>query len=307
MDTLTKILAQYDIAETEPRELGRESGDNQVYIIGAKDKKILRLSKKLQIQDVRFEYEAIQHLSDNGFPVPKWIKTKKDNFYASSEDVEVAVMFDYIDGYHAKIDKDHLPTIEQANTAGATLGNIANIGQAFKSSSVRSRNIFVELERVLKNENLFVENFNGGKMFVDQVKESITFAKSQNVPSGLIHNDYRVGNVFFQTDLIISGVIDFDWSCVGPSIKDLALGVVEWSFPDGSREPDTKLFDVFLEGYNSVAKNKIFKDDNLYSWIKFATLSDTATFFCDRLENPEQKRTISYSHMYNKYLFFSNL
>ena len=307
MDTLIKILAQYDISETEPRELVRESGDNQVYIIGANDKKVLRLCKRLPIEDVRFEYEALQHLFKNGCPVPEWIKTNNGNFYASSEEIEVAVMFDFLEGYHVKIDKDHLPTKKQAYTAGNTLGKIAKIGQTFKPSSSRHRDIFIELERVLQNKEIFKKDFKGGEIFVDQIKESILLAQKQNTPEGLIHNDYHAGNVFFKTDTKVNGVIDFDWSCIGPSIKDLAFGIVEWSFPDGAKEPDFEIFDSFLEGYNVITKGGITKGEELYSWIMFSTLSATATFFCDRLKNPEQKKEISYSHMYNKYLFFSNL
>ena len=306
MDTLTKILAQYDIPETEPRELIRESGDNQVYIVGANKKKILRLSKRLPIEDVKFEYEALQHLTKNNFPVPRWVKTKNDNFYASSDEIEVAVMFDFLEGYHAYVDKDHLPTKEQAYTAGNMLGKLAKIGQTFKPSSPRRRNIFVELERVLQNENVFKKEFEGGEIFVEQVKASLAFAREQDTPVGLIHNDYHPENVFFKTDTAINGVIDFDWSCIGPTIKDFAHGVVGWSFPDSAKEPNFETFDTFLEGYNAVAENKIVKGKELYSWIMFATLSAAATYFCDRLGDPGQKKDVNDSYMYNKYTFFSN-
>ncbi len=307
MDNVAEILAQYDIFETEHVELIRESGDNQVYLIGTNTKKILRLSKKLPIEDVRFEYEAMQYLSRGGVLVPEWIKTKSGNFYASTKKTAVAVMFNFLEGYHVQIDKDHLPTKQQVYLAGNTLGRLANAGQKFEPSSSRARNIFVELERVLKNEEIFKKDFEGGSAFVEQVKESLEFARGQKVVTGLIHNDYRAGNVFFKNDNEVSGVIDFDWSCVGPNIKDFALGVVEWSFPDGTKEPESELFESFLEGYNSVADNKISKGKDLYSWIKFATLSDTATFFCDRLGSATQKKRITSSYMYNKYLFFSKL
>lgn len=305
METLTKILAQYDILEIEPRDLIRESSDNQVYIIGKDNKKVIRLSKKLSVEDVQFEYEAIQHLAKNNFPVAKWIETKNNNFYSSSDEVGVAVMFDFLKGYHAQVNKDSLPTKEQAHTAGNILGKLAKIGQTFQPSSPRSRNIFVELERVLQNEDIFKRDFKGRKEFVEQVKTSLAFAQEQKTSTGLIHNDYNPGNVFFKTDTLINGVIDFDWSCIGPSIKDLAHGVVEWSFPDGAKESNFEIFDTFIEGYNTTAENKIAKGKELYSWIMFAVLSAAATYFCDRLSDLEQKKDVNYSYMYNKYLFFS--
>lgn len=307
METLQKVLNQYDIPEVSPIEIVRESGDNHVYLIGEKNKKILRLSKRLPIGDVRFEYEALWYLYLNNLPVPRWVKTKDGNFYASTDGFKVAVMFDFLEGYHAHIDKDNLPTKEQAYAAGYTLASIAEIGKTLKPSSPRRRNVFVELERVLQNEETFKKDFEGGEVFVKQVKEAIKFGREDESPVGFIHNDYRSGNVFFKNDKEISGVIDFDWSCIGPIIKDLALGVLEWSFPDGKTEPDFIIFDAFLDGYNSVVKEKITKESTLYSWIKFAALSDTATFFCDRLASPDLKKKITRSYMYKKYLFFNSL
>ena len=307
METVQKILNQYDIPEVSPIEMVRESGDNNVYLIGEKNKKILRVSKRLPIEDVRFEYEALRYLSSNNLPVPGWVKTKDGNFYASTDGFDVAVMFDFLEGYHAHIDKDNLPTKEQAYAAGHTLASMAEIGKTFKPSSSRRRNVFVELERVLQNEETFKKDFEGGEIFVEQVKEVIKFGREDGSPIGFIHNDYRSGNVFFKNDNEISGVIDFDWSCIGPIIKDLAMGVLEWSFPDGKAEPDFTIFDAFLDGYNSVVKEKITKASTLYLWIKFAALSDTATFFCDRLASPDLKKKITRSYMYKKYLFFNLL
>ena len=278
-----------------------------MYLVGNKDKTILRVSKRLPVGDVIFEYEALQHLYSGGFSVPAWIKTKDGEVYASIYDSGVAVMFDFLEGYHAKIDKDNVPTAEQAYTAGRALGSIAEIGTSFNPSSSRKRNIFVELERVIQYEDVFKKDFEGGEVFVEQVKQAIVFAQESDSAIGLIHNDYRPGNVFFKNDNEISGVIDFDWSCIGPTMKDLALGVLEWSFPDGRTEPDINIFDAFLSGYNSVSKTTYVKNKVLYAWIMFADLSDTSTYFCDRLEDPNSTKRILTSYMYRKYLFYKNM
>jgi Ser/Thr protein kinase RdoA (MazF antagonist) len=307
MDTIIKIVDNYDIQETLPQELIRESGDNRVYCIGADNKKILRVSKKLSKENVQFEYEVLQHLARNSFPVPKWVKTKDGNIYASTKEADVAVMFEFLEGYHVPTDTNNLATKKQAYTAGRTLGSLAEIGKTFSPVSFRQRNIFSELERAVQKEDIFARDFQGGVTFIKEVRQAIAFGKEHETQTGLIHNDYRSGNVFFKNDGEISGVIDFDWSCIGPCVKDLALGVMEWSFPDGRMEPDPVVFDAFLEGYNSASTKKYTKNKDLYSWILFAALSDTATFFCDRLGNPEQKKDIGYSYMYRKYRYFSKL
>ena len=185
METVQKILNQYDIPEVFPIKIVRESGDNHVYLIGEKNKKILRVSKRLPIEDVQFEYEALQYLSLNNLPVPGWVKTKDGNFYASTDGFDVAVIFDFLEGYHTHIDKDNLPTKEQAYAAGHTLASIAEIGKTFKPSSPRRRNVFVELERVLQNEETFKKDFEGGEIFVEQVKEVIKFGREDDSPVDL--------------------------------------------------------------------------------------------------------------------------
>jgi homoserine kinase type II len=306
MKEIIEALQNYDIKEMAPIVLLRESGDNFVYVVGEKDKKVLRVSKRLPIEDIKFEYEAVAHLSKGGMIVPKWLMTRTGEFYVLING-SVSVLFDFLNGHHIEVDKEHLPSLAQAYNAGKGLGFMSNISPGFKSSSPRKRNIFTEFERALTFKDIFIKNFEGGEKFIEQVNKAIVFGKSQSEIEGLIHNDYRSHNVFFNDKDEFSGIIDFDWSCNGPLIKDLALAVVEWSFPDGRTEPDFIIFDSFLDGYNSVATHKWFKDEKLYSWIKFTTLSDAATYFCDLAEDTASTKKIIRSYMYRKYLFFSNL
>jgi Ser/Thr protein kinase RdoA (MazF antagonist) len=304
IESIQKVLEQYSISEKSPINLIRESGDNFVFSIGENEKTILRLSKRLPIEDVAFEYDLIQHLISKKIPVSEIIKNNENKPYSLIED-SVVVLFKFIEGNHIEVDKDNLPSKEQAHNAGKYLGLISNAGLDFETNSPRQRDIFKEFERVLKLEDYFVNNFEGGKEFVEQVKNAINFGKSQNEKRGLIHNDYRPSNLFFSKDEVV-GVIDFDWACIGPVIKDLALAVVEWSFPDGATEANFEIFDAFLAGYNSVVINKVDRDQRLFDWIKFTTLSDSSTYFCDLAEDPESTKRIIRSFMYRKYLFFDN-
>lgn len=293
----------YNLNWSGNSEFIRESADNIVYRINAREKKILRISKRLPIEDIEFEFNIFEHLSNNNFPVPKWNKTKEGKIFAQCGNT-IAVMFDFLEGYCVKVDKDNLPNKVQAQTAGRSLALLHNISLDFKIDLPRKRNIFFELERAIGKKKIFISEFEGGQKFIEQVEEAIKFGKKDKNVTGLIHNDYRPDNVLFNNDNEISGVIDFDWSCMGSIIKDLALGITEWSFPDRKKEPDWELFDAFLDGYNSVAKNKYEKGASLYSWIKFTTLSDACTYFCDSMNESDFIKKIGRSYMYRKYLFF---
>ncbi len=306
---LLNILKQYNLEEFGSPKLIRESADNIVYLAGTKDKKILRISKRLPVEDIEFEFNVFEHLLKNNFPVPNWNKTKDGKIFAKLENT-IAVMYNKIDGYQAKADKDNLPNKDQAYVAGKYLALMHNISVSFKTDSSRIRNIFSELERVINIKNIIIEQFENGKEFIEQVEEAIKFGKEDKNIKGLIHNDYRPSNVLFENDNKINGIIDFDWSCNGHVIKDLAPAVVEWSFSDGRTKPEWELFDMFLAGYNSVAKNKYEKGALLYSWIKFACLSDACTFFADLNEGQYSDKVINdvdQCYMYRKYLFFDKL
>ena len=306
---LTEILNQYKIPQKTPIIFIRESADNSVYCIGEKDKKILRVSKRLPLSDVKFEYEAMEHLAGAGVLLPQWIKTKNGRFFSSTPEITTAVLFEFLNGVHAERTKERMPTLVQAKEAGRTLALLHNAGRNFVSSSPRTRNIFSELERVIASANIFINDFDGGRNFVEETREAVEFAKNNPEPKGFIHNDYRVGNVFFQMDNreSILGVIDFDWGCVGPLFKDVALAVVEWSFASGTAEPDQSVFDSFLEGYNFAAMDKISRGNTLYNWIWFSGLSDTATWLCDNLETSDFIKKVSRSHMYQKAQYFKKL
>ena len=99
MEEIQKILTAYKLVETSPVYLLRESSDNKVFVVGEKDKKILRISKRLPVEDIGFEFEAVQHFLQRGLPLPVWKLTNSGDFYALSDGM-VAVMFDFLKGRH---------------------------------------------------------------------------------------------------------------------------------------------------------------------------------------------------------------
>lgn len=302
---LKNILALFGFDATIPIAPLRESSDNEVFVVGDNDKKILRISKRLPVEDVAFECAAVNHLAQNRIPVPRFLPARSGRCYALNDGM-IAVLFDFIEGHHSVVNKDHLPSAKQTFEAGGGLAMIHNAGADFKPASPRRRTILTELKRALALEKVFVDEFGGGRVFIDQVKSAIEFAESSREAAGLIQNDYRPGNVFFDNHDNLAGIIDFDWSCIGPFIKDTALGALEWSFPDGAAGPDFELLDSFLDGYSSIAERKFMRDRKLYDWIAFAALSDAATYFCDLAgDRNATKRTIS-SYMYRKYQFFKH-
>jgi|GEM_PF-788306 Ser/Thr protein kinase RdoA (MazF antagonist) len=286
----------------------RDSSDNLVFSVSsAKNKYIARFSKKTTAKDILFELEFVSSLRKNDFPSPEIIPTISQNKFCLYGNIFVCVLFRFYEGI--VIDKNTQNIINYTRLAGENLGILHTISEKIKIKTPRKRNIITELERAIEKKDIFTSEFNDGNLFIEKIKWAINFSKKEgnNSPGGIIHNDYRMHNLIFTNSPMIEVVLDFDWSCPGPFIKDVALALVEWSFPDGDEQPNLDILKSFLDAYNKTCPAKIFLDEKMYDWIKFSCLSDASTYFCDRINNKNLKKDIRKSYMYQKYKYFNQL
>ncbi|MBI2103502.1 phosphotransferase [Candidatus Woesebacteria bacterium] len=302
---IPKLEKSYDIAVKDLSFL-RESPDNSVFVLLAEDghKYVVRISKRNVLDDILFELSFMDFLALNKVPVPKILKTKVGNLFGSIDRFAI-VIFEYIDGYHIEISPDKKPDLKLVAQAAQTLAKIHNISASFKTTINRKRSIFTEIERALEKEKILTEKSEGGGRFIKEIEIYSDWAKKNYKDEVIIQNDYRTGNIFFQSKRL-KAIVDFDWICKGPAIKDLAHSLAEWSHPDGAKEYWKDVFDVFLENYNKLAKSEFRLDNNLYKWICFSCLSDAANYFVDLADERVYKK-IAGSYMYQKYLFFRRL
>ncbi len=281
----------------------RESSDNKVFTLTT-DKNInyiLRISKRDLVGDMLFELNWIEGLKKKGLPVTDVIKTKDSQLFFYYEGL-TGVIFKFIDGYHVEINSQEKPDSIHVKKAAGLLANLHNISAELNFKYPRKRTILTELKRVLDRKEKFEKFIEGGKEFINKVIKNLDWAQKEKYQPTFIINDFRPGNIIFKNkeDAVL---IDFDWSCMGPAIKDLALGITEWSFPDGAEKPWEDIFEQFLDSYNKESKKQYAQNDYLYKWICFACLSDTATYLCDMADIGIYKK-VSSSYMYQKYLYF---
>lgn len=285
----------------------RETDYNAVFVLDFfLEKKVLRVSKRLDLADLHFELEAIEYLNGRKIPVAMWDQTIDGKPYAVLDDGTIGVVFDFVDGYHVQIDKNHYPTPGEAFAAGNALGEFHAASKDFVPNVKRSRTNFTELEKVLLQGDEFRRKYGDGDEFVANAKTMLAFGKSDKSLFGLIQNDYRSHNVFFENESKVGAIIDFDWSCYGHLVADLALGVLEWSFPDGASEPNMEVFDCFLDGYNTTAPAAQEKGSYLYNWIAYMALDGAATYLCNNLKEIDYDDRIR-SYMYGKFKYFKKI
>ena len=250
-------------------ELLRESSDNQIWKLKS-DQDIrayfLRISKRDIKDDVAFEATWLEILAQAGIPVPPLVRTKSDTPFDTSLEIGTTTLFEEVHGMHLDFGKEVFPNKQQVSSAARMLSTIHEVSSKKSVTLPRQRTILTELSRVEKIRDTLNPNESGNTEFLSAVDEYLKWANEQKLEPVLIHNDYRVGNLLFEDDQV-TAVLDFDWSCIGPAIKDLAHALAEWSYPDGADSHNEDVFQTFLDAYNSASSHPLKRDSMLYRWI----------------------------------------
>lgn len=304
--TLLKFCNEiYGLNATQASVL-RDGPDNIIWTLETENGKkyVARISKRELGGDIAFEVEWLEVLLADGVPVVPIIETKDKKPFAILPTGKALAVFEFVNGKHLSFGINQPPSLSAVKSAAEALAKLHNASHQHNVSLPRHRTVFTELERVMAKQKYIEEKVPGGKEFIAEVKKILTWGKSQKFTPVLIHNDYRIGNLLFDENEKVAAILDFDWSCNGPAIKDVAHALVEWSFPDGAKQHWQEVFDTFLDSYNLHAKETVKHDDNFKNWILFSCLSDTATYITDRLERGEIK-PVAGSFMYQKFQYFT--
>lgn len=297
-----KILPLYGFDPLHPPSLLREGVDNDMYVFTMADgsKGVLRLNKRDIAETVDFEAKLLNFLLEHQAPVPEILPTTKGDLWVVINGV-TAVAFRFISGTTIAVEHDTKPDIRYAYSAGEALARLHVAGLSFAYENPKRRTIFTEYERALLCRDSIVK-LEGGPEFLTIIESYLKWARQYQGDMGIIHNDFIPSNILFDK-FSVSAVVDFDWSCRGPLIKDLGIALAEWSLPDGLEHHWKEIFMSFLEGYNKSAPQKISSDKNLYQWICFSCLSDACTFFAD-LPTDSQISRATQCRRYRKFIYF---
>lgn len=259
---IEKIKTLYGISPEATCEKIHDGTDNAVYVISDKGNRfVLRESKRINDpnKDLQFELDLLKNLANKGASTPKIILTNTGEPLIFINNTEYT-LFHFVEGFGISEPTQELLKREVIRTGGKALGTLHQHTQKLDLGEKKGRHIFTEIERF---ENLNKEcqkrfsDYEEAAGYIAQFsKEAREKIKDKKLLSGVIHNDYRIQNLIFQSDVNCS-IIDFDWACYGPLIKDVALAVGEWSYFDIKTGPSKEAIDQFLKGYNETAPQPI--------------------------------------------------
>ena len=263
--------------------------DNDIFVLldDMENKYIFRKAlRDKSTQDMIFEKQFSDHLLRNNIPVRKIICIGSETLLEFCEGTTLTPI---------KI------TPCMAFNGGKMLALFHKASKNFSSPDLPSRKVDSELLRALSMQEKIKKKHTDGANFIKLVGELLQSETLKKTDTHIIHNDFRVQNVLFQQDNI-SAILDFDWSCIGNPLKDLAHAMVEWSFPDGGNF-NCEIFKSFFQGYKSIVPD--INIEELKYWITFSCISDTATYLCDTIDETWNNGRIV-SWMYGKHLFFDS-
>lgn len=310
---IKNLISRFNIAEPINIDYEMINIDNNLYFLTAGDGKkyVLRKGKRTEVKDSDFEYRVISALVEDNFPTPKLIKTKEEKNYERDDNGWPVFAFEFINGKQYEYKE---MTANLAFAGGKLLADFhrsclqkdASIGTNTK------RNIYTEFELFMSlSEDKFADVY-GYKALVNILNKyknkSEEWISVNQDKCGVIHSDYGPQNLIFTN----AGpyLIDLDWACQGPWLKDVGQMIALWSSSNQGISDNQVLIDALLDGYNSVGTFKIEKDDDLLFWIKFSCLSDACTFFIGYTEGrfPDfSLKNINQCHGYKRFELFEKL
>lgn len=280
------IVQKLAIAQPSAFESALENIDNDIYFLtDATGKKVvLREAKRTHQKDPDFEVRLISLLTQKNFHTPRLVPFTDGVLYQTNAKGWSIFAFEFITGKQYET-KDIVAKPELAFAGGAVLGEMHKIASGGKDAIGinTKRDAFTEIDFLLSRDTSKINNIEGWSECIDALatyREQVSkYMKKHPDRYGAIHSDYGPQNVIFSNSEAY--IIDLDWACVGPFMKDVGQGLALWSWQDKHLGTDKEAMKQFVSGYNATAPFPISPDidEDLLFWIRYSCLSDTCTFF----------------------------
>ncbi len=249
---ISSLLKVYDLGKLKSFKGIAEGVENTNYIIDTtKGRFILTIfEKRMNPADIPFFMQAKQFLAQKGFGCPLPQENRFGDIYTNFQNKDCAIIT-FLQGQHLKNwNRFHCFQV------GQILGEMHKFAEDF--TLTRTNNLSLDGWKVLLQQ---CEKDASDPKIVRAVGElqkylaKITdlWGKISDCPQGFCHADMFPDNVFFLEHDVLSGVIDFYFSCTDYWVYDLAITLSAWCFNnDGTIRLDCA--QQMVSGYQSVRR-----------------------------------------------------
>ncbi|MFZ4541616.1 MAG: homoserine kinase [Rickettsiales bacterium] len=201
---------------------------------GAEEKYILTLyEKRVNIDDLPFFLNLLQHVASRGVACPKPIM-RKDGALVGELAGKQASLVSFLHGKSRTIIRN-----PHAASVGNVLGQLHLAAQDFTQERANALSL-TGWQKLYEKINGRLDEIQPGLEELvrsEMIYVAQHFSSQGAMPAGVIHADLFPDNVFFEGD-DVSGIIDFYFACNDALAYDVAITLNAWCFePRGEFSP----------------------------------------------------------------------
>tara|TARA_R110000868_G_scaffold189695_2_gene433142 strand:- start:187358 stop:188311 length:954 start_codon:yes stop_codon:yes gene_type:complete len=282
---ILEVLAHFSISSVKLIEgIAKGSENSNYFVETASGKYILTIfENRVNEENIPYILDTLTKLSEANIICPNIIAATSGQRRYTLPSGKICILQTFMDG-----DDVLAPSQLQCYGAGKTLAALHNVSNTLDTPSIENSmglnsisGIFSEMKKM--------KGADERKEVLELITQEISYQnglKSINVPSGFIHGDYFKDNVLF-TETIVSGVIDFWFSCEGAYIYDLAIALNAWGFDDGKFSESN--FIAFLQGYTDRRVLNESERTHLPNMLRLSALRFLVTRLYDEINGKNPK------------------
>lgn len=285
-ETLAGLIGHYDVGELRSAKGIAEGVSNSNWLVetsgehGQGARFILTMyERRIETEDLPFFLGLLDHLAEQGSPVPRTIHDREGAAYRMLDGKAVALI-EFLPG--VSIDE---PTSTQAHNVGRVLAEMHEHAHSFAGHR-RNDLDAAESARVLAQCGAdALAQIDAGLPEMIAVAEQVARDWPHGLPASVIHSDLFPDNVLMLGDTV-SGLIDFYFACSDAMAYDLAVTHAAWSFDRTGTQFDQAVGAALVAGYESVRPLETAERDALPLLAEAAALRFISSRAQDWLDTP---------------------
>lgn len=244
-EDMTQLIRAFDAGELLSAKGIAEGVENSNYLLDtSRGRFILTVyEKRVSAGDLPFFLALIDHLADNGCPVPRARHTRNGAATIHWQGKYVALI-EFAEG----LSVSH-PTPEQAHAVGKALGQVHKAAASFpmdRPNTLGPEGWFALADRCGNDLNAIQIGLR------ERVAKECTFLHSHwpaDLPRSVIHADLFPDNVLMVGNKV-SALIDFYFACTEVRAWDVAVTHAAWCFENDGTGFNPAVGDALLGGYD---------------------------------------------------------
>ena len=277
------INSKFDIDEIKSFQGIRKGIENTNYLLKSKKEKFILtiFEKRVSNKEIPFFMKLMDNLNQSKISCPKPLKDKNENYLIKLKN-KTACVVSFLKGK----DKQIL-NINNCYQVGKIISQMHSITKKLKFSRKNSMGI-KNLNPLLKSIKFKSKKNSNLEKFLIQNLSNIKKNWPSKLPSGIIHGDLFIDNIFFNKDKL-SGVIDFYFAANDFFMYEIAICINALCF-DKKRNKfkiNKQKVKNLIKGYESVRKITIGEKKSLNILCRGAAIRYLLTRLYDYSNTPK--------------------